>query len=75
MYTLTGHALMRIAERNISTEDLAAALEGRVFPHCYGTHMLFDSRTRVGVIFDPDNLHIITVFRLKRKQVKKWCSR
>lgn len=67
--------MRRIAERNISTEELAAALEGRVFPHHHGTHMLFDGRTRLGVIFDPANLHIITVFRLKRKQVKKWCSR
>lgn len=75
MYTISAHAFMRMRERRISAEELCAALDGPVFEHHHGTQMHFHRQSRLGVIFNPASMQIVTVFRLKRKQVKKWCSR
>lgn len=75
LYTLTPHAVLRIQERNITTDELAGALASPVFQHQHGTQMHYDRSTRLGVIFNPATHQIVTTFRLKRKQVKKWCSR
>ena len=75
MYTLTPHAYLRIQQRNITPDELAGALASPVFPHQHGTQMHYDRSSRLCVIFNPATLQIVTMFRLKRKQVKKWCSR
>ena len=75
MYTLTPHAYLRIQERNITPDELAGALASRVLPHQHGTQMHFDRSSRLAIIFNPQSHQIVTVFRLQRKQVKKWCSR
>ena len=75
MYTLTPHAVLRIQQRNITPDELAGALAAPVLPHQHGTQMHYDRATRLAIIFNPAKRQIVTVFRLKRKQVKKWCSR
>ena len=75
MYTITAHATMRMRERGISPEELCEALGGRVFEHHYGTRLCYSATSRIGVIFNPSTMQIVTVFRLKKKQIKKWCSR
>ncbi len=75
MYTLTVHAMMRIKQRNISDAELSAALGGRVFYFQHGTWIHFDPASRCALIFNPSTRQIVTAFRLKKKQVKRWCSR
>ena len=74
-YTLTPHAYLRIQQRNITDDALAGAANAPVIEHTHGTCMHFDRATRTCLIFNPVNRQIVTVFRLKRKQIKKWCSR
>lgn len=75
MYTLTPHAVQRIRERAISPDELAAALAGRCYKRSSGTMMHVDRKTRTAILFDPWSMCVVTVFKLKRKQVKRWCSK
>lgn len=74
-YTLTPHAKRRLQQRNITDDDVAGALVAPIYEHHHGTQMHFDRATRLALIFNPVNRQIVTVFRLKAKQVKRWCSR
>lgn len=75
-YRLTGHASTRIKQRQLSTEELVAALAGRRREIANdGRVIIYDPKSRVAVIVDSGSGHILTAFRLKKKQVKRFCSK
>ena len=75
MYTLTYHAYSRIQERQLSAEELAVAVMGRRIVQYDGRELIYDPRTRCAVVIDPYSMTILTAFRLKKKQIKRYCSR
>ena len=79
MYTLTYHASMRIRERQLSAEELAVAVAGRRIVQYHGREIVYDPRTRCAVVVAPFSMVILTAFltafRLKKKQIKRYCSR
>lgn len=75
MYTLTYHAAMRIQERQLSAEEMVVAVEGRRIVQYDGRELIYDPRTRCAVVVDPYSMTILTAFRLKKKQIKRYCSR
>ncbi len=76
MYSFTVHAMLRMRERLITAEELLAVIDsGRVYKIRDGNRMLYDPVSKCAVFLNPAKRTIITVFRLKKKQVKRWCSR
>lgn len=75
MYNLTHHAYSRIQERQLTAEELAVAVTGRRIVQYDGRELVYDPHTRCAVIVDPYSMTILTAFRLKKKQIKRYCSR
>lgn len=76
MYVITAHAMARIKERVITAEELLAAMASdRVYEVASGHRILYDPASRCAVFFDPYTREVVTVFRLRKRQIKKWCSR
>lgn len=71
---ITRHAKIRIYWRNLSDDELAAALAGRVIVLRNGDHMHYDRHSRCAVIINPHKDLIITAYRLKPKQIKHYSS-
>jgi len=71
---LTNHARCRIEERNLSDDELAAALAGIVIVMRNGDHMHYDRHSRCAVIVNPFKQLVVTVYRLKKSQVKEFSS-
>lgn len=69
-YLLTHHARRRIQQRGIAVEEVLAALEGRRVPR--GRKILhYDRHSRCGLIVEPRDRAIVTVYRLTRSQAKR----
>lgn len=76
IYRLTGHASTRIKQRQLSAEELVAALAGRRREIANdGRVIIYDPKSRVAVIVDSGSRAILTAFRMKKKQLKRLCSR
>lgn len=70
-YRLSAHAQARIKERRIPVEWLLSALEGRVARLPDQTLIFCDRASRCALVVNPEARVIITVYRMKRKQVKR----
>jgi hypothetical protein len=66
----TRHASARIAERGIATEDIAAALAGREFRLWQGNYLFYDPGSRCAVVTDDSQTHVVTVYRMTRRQLR-----
>ena len=76
IYTISGHADWRIYERQVTPEQIHNALyHGRAIRQVNGCVMHYDNHTGVGVVASPVDREIITVMRLKRRQVKQYYSK
>lgn len=71
---LTYHAQRRIIERQLSQDDLAAALAGRVLVLFSGNHLCYDRHSRCAVIVDPCTCVVLTAYRMQKKDVKRILS-
>jgi hypothetical protein len=74
-YALTMHASKRIEQRGISPEQMASALAGRQVALASGLTMCYDRQSHTGCIVNHDTAQIITVVRLKKKEIKQLYSR
>lgn len=74
-YRLSAHAQQRIRQRNIPVEWLLAAMDGRAAEQVDGTVIMYDRCSRCALIVNPEAMVIVTVFRLKRKQIKQIFSK
>lgn len=72
IYSLTSHAKHRLWERAIDDDAMAAALAGRVVETDEGT-FLYDNASRTVLIVQAG--HIVTAYRITRRQVKAKLSR
>jgi hypothetical protein len=69
MLTPTGHFDQRIFERDISADEIAAALAGRLYRFPDGTTLYYDRKSRVGLVVRDG--HVVTAYRLRRNEVKR----
>ena len=74
-YRISQHAMQRIEQRNLSAEELIAALDGRRFLQANGTTVFLDPHTRCAVVIDLAAMYVLTAFRLKRGKLKRRYSR
>jgi hypothetical protein len=70
--TLTNHARVRIIERCITDDELAAALAGREVEDTFATYH-YDNGTRTLLV--TDNGLVVTAFRATKRWVKVMLSR
>ena len=74
-YRLSGHALEMIAQREICPLDVAIALGGRRVITAHDHVLYYDRTSRTVAVVDPGDAVIITVYRLKKHDVKRELSR
>jgi hypothetical protein len=73
IFRLSGHAQKRIAERQISAEELAAALAGRCRISTHGGAVEYkDSRSGVVIVVDRVRGMVVTAYRLEKEEKRVW---
>lgn len=76
MYRLRQHAKRRMRQRGVHPEHVCAALDsGFVREQISGNMIHFDRASRTAVVTDPRTAEIVTVMRLKKKDIKRNLSR
>lgn len=63
----TTHAQKRMAERNISPAEVSWTVKyGQTFPHRDGSHRVYCLSNSLGIIYDPTDNTVITVWEKER---------
>lgn len=61
--TFTSHAQRRMAERNISPAEVSWTVKyGQQHPHRDGSHKIYCLSSTLGIIYDPEENEVITVW-------------
>lgn len=74
MYKLSLHARRRIEQRNLTVEELLAALNGRQIIQRSGTVLFCDPLTRCAVVIDLKAMAVVTALRLKPSKYRRLFS-
>lgn len=72
MYRLSHHAYRRIKQRSLPIDGLLAAMEGIRYVLPDGTIVLCDSISHCALILDPNEQVVLSAFRLRRKNRKRY---